>query len=172
MRIVRARRLDGRRVELQDFDDLIMVAEALNKKLIVLVEAKMALPYFVVLDCGATYVYRPRPGDVHRIPDLLRSVHRAVVECTRAGLETSAERPEPYSMGGLWLEDTWRVAEEALRTEVDVYGRPVRVVIQPEPEGPDTLHHWEVRVEPLEWSDEEGWVPARPRKEGEGREAT
>ena len=136
MRIARARRLDGRWVEMHSLEDLEAVAEVLGKPLLRFEGGER--PWLAVLDGAVVYAYYPKRRDLFttmNVFDALSAVHTGVLRRVRAELHARMGRPEPYSVGGLWLEDTWHMAEEILRREVDVHGRPVRVVIQPEPEG-------------------------------------
>lgn len=63
------------------------------------------------------------------------------------------------SFGGLWDSDCSRYVADLLNLS-NQHGRPLRIVVEPEPFDGDA-HHWTVTYEWLEWDERKGWVPLR-----------
>lgn len=68
-------------------------------------------------------------------------------------------------MGGLWLEDIPKIVKEFLTSYASIKGILIQIIIRPEPD-PDSLHHWQLSYQCLEWDDRLlDWAPQGPPKQ-------
>ncbi len=63
------------------------------------------------------------------------------------------------SFGGLWDEDCPNYVNDLLSLS-GRYGRPLRIIVEPEPFDEDS-HHWKVTYDWLIWDQRRSWIPLR-----------